>query len=276
MKCFYHKSDLDGHCSGAIIKEAYPDCEMIGVDYDDELDRDNIFLCETVYVVDFSFPRPDMIWLQHNCDLRWIDHHKTAIEKMEGGPLIMGIRDIGKAGCELTWMYIHDAIESQIPEVVKLLGRYDVWDHSNVYTLPFQYGMRSLKDTRPGAEIWHELLISKTASAEVDALIEAGQAILDYENLQNEKYARSMAYEKEFHGYRALVMNKPFSNSKVFDSVYDPGKHDIMVLFGVIDGKFKYTLYCNKPEIDVSKIAVEYGGGGHAGAAGFYLGNLII
>lgn len=33
MKCFYHSSDLDGHCSGVIIKQKYPKCEMIGINY---------------------------------------------------------------------------------------------------------------------------------------------------------------------------------------------------------------------------------------------------
>ena len=31
--CFYHKADLDGVCSGAIVKHFVPDCELYGFDY---------------------------------------------------------------------------------------------------------------------------------------------------------------------------------------------------------------------------------------------------
>jgi len=41
-------------------------------------------------------------------------------------------------------------------------------------------------------------------------------------------------------------------------------------LFGLKNGAWKYSLYAAPDSgIDVSKIAVKYGGGGHVGAAGF-------
>ncbi len=43
-----------------------------------------------------------------------------------------------------------------------------------------------------------------------------------------------------------------------------------MVLFGVKPKESKHTLFCDKPEIDVSEIALKFGGGGHKGIAGFY------
>ena len=48
-KCFYHSKDLDGWCSGAIVKKAHPDCVMIGIDYGDsfpwgEVSKDDIIV----------------------------------------------------------------------------------------------------------------------------------------------------------------------------------------------------------------------------------------
>jgi len=77
MKCFYHKSDLDGHCSGAIIKYFFPECEMIGVDYKSVLDFNEIGINETVYVLDFSFDRETMDKLNQKAELIWMDHHKS-------------------------------------------------------------------------------------------------------------------------------------------------------------------------------------------------------
>lgn len=290
MKCFYHKADLDGHCSGAIVKLEHPECEMIGANYNIPLDTSTITPGEVVFVVDFSFSREEMVWLRDNTELHWIDHHKSAIEKVPKDKCIKGLRAIGSAGCELTWMYLarvprqntyrldYGSIpEIRLPIAVYLLGRYDVWDHEDPRVLAFQYGMRTIADTRPGATIWEELLSREPRAAlKVEELIVIGQIILDYETQQNEKYVKGMHYETTFHGYRALVVNKPYSNSKVFDSVYDPEKHDIKILFGVKPGEIKYSLFCDKPDIDVSAIAVQYGGGGHKGAAGFYTKELIL
>ena len=51
MKCFFHSADLDGHCSGAIVKHKYPDCEMIGINYGQEFPWDTIEKGEKVPVI---------------------------------------------------------------------------------------------------------------------------------------------------------------------------------------------------------------------------------
>lgn len=287
MKCFYHKSDLDGQCSGAIVKHRYPECEMFGVDYDDTLPKitEDLGLKynpgEDIYVVDFSFAVEEMLYLQTVTKGRliWIDHHKSAIEKTEAF-WFDGIQNILFSACELTWRFIYDHSYSigYVPDVVSLLGRYDVWGHdSQPFILEFQYGMRSLGNLRPDREeamlIWSSLFES---NEDVQYIITDGSAILRYQKSEDEKYAKSMFYECEFEGHRVIVINKALANSKIFDSVYDPGKHDIMVLFSVTSKSLKYSLYCDKPGIDVSKIANKYGGGGHKGAAGFYSEERIL
>ena len=267
MKCFYHSSDLDGHCAGAIVKLRYPECEMVGVNYNDSIQDFNIEVLETVFIVDFSFPISEMEQLNDTTDLHWMDHHKSSIEAAQAaGFLASGGQhlEIGKAGCELTWEYLH---ESKMPQAVLLLGRYDVWDHRDSRVLPFQYGMREHEDTRPESPIWGPLFENNDLTPDI---IDRGVVVMAYQDKENAKYAKGMAYEAEFEGHRAIVMNKAYANSRAFDAVYNPGKHDIMVMFGVKAGEIKYTLYCYKPEVDVSKIAAKYGGGGHKSAAGFY------
>lgn len=128
MKCYYHKADLDGKCSAAIVRRKYPDCELIGVDYPDRPDFESIKKGEVVFAVDFSFDMIDMtiLWKNSNCQFIWIDHHKSAIEKATGGlEAIEGKREIGKAACELTWEYLFP--DEPMPEAVRLLGAYDTW-----------------------------------------------------------------------------------------------------------------------------------------------------
>jgi oligoribonuclease NrnB/cAMP/cGMP phosphodiesterase (DHH superfamily) len=277
MKCFYHKTDLDGHCSGAIVKHKYPDCEMYGVDYSDSLldmvnaDQVNMIENEVVYMVDFSFSNiKDMIWLNDLCDFHWIDHHKSAIEKMDG-LTCRGKREIGKAGCELTWEYVHP--ETKIPFAVKLLGRYDVWDHKDELVLPFQYGFRMFENTLPESPVWKLFLAadSEMSMHDIEGVTQSGNTILAYQKKQDEIYAKGMSFEVNFEGLRAIAVNKAFCNSKIFDSVYKPENHDIMIIFGIKKREYKVSLYSLKENIDVSVIAQKFGGGGHKGAAGFYI-----
>jgi oligoribonuclease NrnB/cAMP/cGMP phosphodiesterase (DHH superfamily) len=276
MICFYHKADLDGRCSGAIVKHFFPNCTLVGVDYNNPLDRTLIRDSRRVWVVDFSFTRKEMVFLSNNYDLIWIDHHASALRKMDGVPrngtqIVGDTPEHSVSACEQTWAYIAGPADPY-PKAVQLLGRYDVWDHRDEEVLPFQYGMR-LTDTDPHVELWKDLFES---NRDVDGIIGRGRTVLEYERQTNIVYMRGMHYEAEFEGHPVIVANKPYSNSTVFDGFYNPGKHDFMILFGVKPGEIKYTLYCVKPEIDVSKIAEKYGGGGHPGAAGFYSKTLIV
>jgi len=273
MKCYYHKSDFDGKCAGAIVKYKYPECEMIGVDYDET--PPGVEKKEIVFVVDFCFPENVMMELNQEGVLIWIDHHETSIDKMfKAGIHPDGLRSNGFAACELTWKFLFP--DDRMPRAVELLGRYDIWDHKDPGVLPFQYGMREVVETHPEAGTWPPLFREDFAgTALISHLVKTGEIILRYEKRQNEIIAKGMAYEATFGGLRAIVINKPFSNSKVFDSVYDPEKHDIMIIFGVKPGSVKYTLFSSKPEIHVGKIATIYGGGGHAGAAGFYTKTIL-
>lgn len=287
MKCFYHKTDLDGICSGAIVQFCYPECTTIGIDYDRQNDftvLNEVEKDEEVFVVDFSFSEEIMTKLAENGWLVWIDHHKSAIERLQ--PLLKNpevhfeyaVR-IGSAGCELTWEFLStrpggsSLMSKPMPTAVKLLGRYDVWDHKDPNVLPFQYGMRNMDSYFPDHPIWADLF---TSDDSIGDIVIYGNIVLDYEQRQNAKIAKGMAFECNFHGLRAIAMNKPYSNSKVFESVYDPAKHDIMILFGMKPGSCKYSLYCEKEEIDVSAIAKEYGGGGHRNAAGFFTEQPLI
>lgn len=270
--CFYHKSDFDGKCSGAIVAQQFTDCTCYGVDYLDKIEDYEITKGEIVFVVDFCFTVPEMKKLNENTVLHWIDHHKSSIEKMESIG-IHGVRDTSKAACELTWAYLNH--KKPMPLTVQLLGRYDVWDHKNPLVLPFQYGLRTYANTDPEQRDFWGPLFKDDQSTLTEHIIDVGHTILKYEAQQNEYVSISMSFEAKFHGLRAIIINRSHANSKVFQAVYDPLRHDIMILFGVKKDEIKYTLFCDKPEYDVSKIAIVYGGGGHKGAAGFYRNRLI-
>ncbi len=275
MKIYFHSADLDGHCSAAIVKMKYPGAELIGINYGQEINYNNFSENEIVIMVDFSLqPFNEMIKLSQKVGLDklvWIDHHKSAIE--DANKLNFecpGVRISGFAACELTWNYFFP--DRKIPEAIKLLGRYDVWDLSNPDVLPFQMGIR-LEHTWPDNQnMWQDYFNNQSNNL-VKNTIKNGKLILKYQKQENEKYTNSCAFEIEFEGYKAICINKLLTSSQLFDSVYDPNKHDIMITFGLRkNGIWTISFYTTKENIDCSIIAknckTAITAGGHKGAAG--------
>lgn len=266
MKCFYHSSDLDGKCSAAIVKRKYPEVELFPINYGDKFPWHEVLKGETVYMVDFSLqPFSEMIKLMQSVDLHWIDHHKTAIEDAKNcciGKDFNGCLESGIGACFLVWNYLFPNEEA--PLAVHLLASYDVWDHSDSRCLPFQYGMRNVNNW-PYDSIWNHILNGEM----LPELVKDGSTILRYEDRQNAIKARSMCFETELDGLSLLAANQGITSSKFFDSVWDPSTYHAMMTFNWRKGQWTVSLYSDREDVDVGKIAKDRGGGGHKGAAGF-------
>ncbi len=277
MKCFYHGLDFDGICSGAIIKHFHPECECIPIGYGDSFPLEIIDKDEIVYMIDYALqPFQRMIFLNERCNLIWIDHHKSAIDEYNKVKIsIEGIRWIGLSGCELTWQ--HEDGDIDAPLAVKLLGRYDVWDQDwSKDVVPFQYGLRTIKNLDHNHNLWKELFSSPIDSQYVkemiDGIIKVGKHVLRYVEASNADYCKHFSFEGTFQDLRAVYVNVCFATSSTFDSIYDPEKHDIMVYFGLRpDKQWRVGIRTTKDEIDCSVIAKSFGGGGHPKASGFQL-----
>lgn len=269
MICFYHSSDLDGQCSGAIVKYMYPNCEMLPINYGQKFPWDRVQE-QFVLMVDFSLqPFSDMVQLNRCAELVWIDHHETSMKEAEvSGERISGLRRNGVGACALVWEYL--GLLQDLPYAVKLLAEYDVWKHDNPNTLPFQYGMRSL-NTRPDNRVlWDRLLsCNKDSMGEALSIARKGDIVLTYEQMQNRRAVKVGSFPVEFEGFRALAMNRS-GGSRQFESVWDPTLYDLMLTFYWSPTGFWYVgLYTDRPDVDCGALAQKHGGGGHREAAGF-------
>lgn len=265
VQCFYHSADLDGHCAGASVKHFLPQAELIGINYGDTFPWEKVKR-EDVIMVDFSLqPFAQMVRLAEESELTWIDHHKSAIEEyITSNILLDGLQRDGIGACALVWNYF----DHEVPEAVRLLAEYDVWNHTDPATLPFQWGMR-MDETRPelSMDFWEYLFSLK--KTQLMPWFEKGNLLLKYQAQENEKYIRACAFETELDGLKCIAVNKMLTNSQLFDSVWNPEKYDVMLTFGFRKGKWTVSLYSTKQEVDVSTIAKNRGGGGHKGASGF-------
>lgn len=270
MKCFYHRADLDGRCSGAIVMQAHPECEAIGIDYGEDFPWSAVAAGERVVMVDFSLPFDDMERLNRHCRLTWIDHHASAMAEAQARGFLAGggqVLENGRAACELCWDHFFPL--SPMPGAVRLLGRYDVWDHANYpQALPMQYGMRAAGDWWPNhQDMWGRLFYDELW---VGGLVDDGRLIGAYLAQQDAAYLAACGFEVEVGALRCLAVNRGLTNSRAFASRYDPDRHDAMLAFVWRHGVWRVSMYSDKPEVDVGLVCVAHGGGGHRGAAGFH------
>ena len=273
--CVYHRNDLDGKCSAAIVLHRYPEVELIPYNYGDEFDSE-VCRGKKVVFVDCSLqPFQRLMDLGGICDLVVIDHHKTFIEAVEASDELTfrTLMSSKEAGCELTWRWCHDSLGRTMPRAVEMLGRYDRWDLGDG-VMEFQYGARSL-DLEPRSALWPRMLGDDYRL--VDSIFEDGHAILGYVAQHNANLCKVASFEATLQtpngDLRCICINSPLGNSQIFKSVWDPERHDAMLVFFKSNQDYwSVSLYTEK-DINVGEYAKSMGGGGHEKAAGFQMDN---
>lgn len=281
MKVFYHKNCTDGVAAAAIanywFKEAaiknlkFTKIKYIGMFYKDEFPLDTVEKDEEILIVDFSIQPEEMIeLLKKTKNVTWIDHHRSALEKYKNfNRAIKGIRSEDRSGAYLTWSYFtKDTAHEKVPRVIELVNDHDLWIHKLPGSEDFKSGAMLCGDMDPeNLVFWSPLL--EGDEDQLQKVIDIGAIISDYQEMWRKK---AEGYEIEFEGLKLLVMNKP-GNSRAFKYI-DDGKCDAGMTWS-FDGKlYVYNLWHlkkgAKDQIDLSKIAAKYGGGGHPGACGFH------
>lgn len=263
MKCFYH-TDMDGKASAAIVYNYYnKNVECIPINYAMKFPFDSVESDEDVIIVDFSLKPDDMEkLLQITSNITWIDHHATAIENLKDFDL-KGLRSIDKAGCQLVWEYYHDEPE---PWAIKYIGDHDIWKFEyGDDTRAFMLASR-LKSTKPDSLLWDRWLHHDLDKYDSSEDVDIGYTLLEYQKQWNEDVAKSWSFKTSINGHTAIACNAVGVNSSLFDSIED--EYDIKILFRFNGEMWVVSLFSDN-NIDVSKIAKSYGGGGHKGAAGF-------
>lgn len=272
----YHKADFDGLCSGAIAKRALGDtADYLPWDYSDPLP--DLSPYERVYLIDISLPRAAM---EANASkLIWIDHHKSAIGAMKD-LTIDGLRIDGVAACRLAWRWFNgedvedgvqgygekaDYVERRVeePYAVQLLGEYDIWDKRNPVTDLFQVGLQSIQHPN-----W-ESLLSNDRTHYVHEIVEKGRSIFAWLTVNNAQISQERGFDVQFEGLTFRALNTARSNSLVFAASIKE-HHDGCLSYFWNGRKWGFSLYGveHKKHLDLSLIAVKYGGGGHKQAAG--------
>lgn len=267
---------------------------------------------DTIYIVDLSVDELMCRWDLRN-KIVWIDHHKSAIDKyggfveqaspLEGAQKIgfKGYRIDGVAACRLCWQWFlreKDEIDDDVgfqpqrklptkqdfidrtvrePELIRLAGEYDVWDHRDPDGKALQFGLRAMK---PGG--FDELVHYQFACGPAEQInrlylqpvIANGHAIKAYCDKQNAEYAAKYSHTIQWRGMTWCALNiGQKGNSDLLAGGIEPDHEALFAWRYCPDGdKPVYVSLYHAPgktDHDLSVIAKSLGGGGHKGACGF-------
>lgn len=265
--CIYH-NDTDGRASAAIVRQALgQEVNLYEMKYGDSLPLEELIVADHIIIVDFSLSRDDMQQLAAYHKITWIDHHKTAIEELCGiADHLPGIRDINDAACVLTWKYFFP--EKRVPWSIQLISDRDIWRWSHAETGAFNEGLFQ-KNTNPrNDKLWRPLLDDDQGL--IRELIEHGSTLRGARLKSIQSSTARYGFPVIFEGYRTLAINVRGSG----DLGEHIRNHGYQIAYCYIDNMVDHELYTfvtmYSRDVDVADIAHRFGGGGHAGAAGFH------
>ena len=281
----YHSKDTDGHFSGAVLKYKYPDIELRGWDYKDEVPSfESMKGYDEIILIDITFPFDILQELGTRTKLTVIDHH-VSFKKQVDNHLQIGHDVVTDDLKYITFEYIYDdkfsACElgfkhyfGYIPPIVELVGKYDTWrangtDEWDKHVLPvkyFLYGKVNKPEDIDSKWFIMDELLNALALAD---MFDIGKSIMEYERKMDESKTNSYAFEIEAYGLRALCINTNFMSSETMMAKFDSSKHDVMIGFAYNGNNWGVSLRSVGDKVDVSQIAKERGGGGHSQSAGF-------
>ena len=282
--CIFHMPCADGFTAAWAIWRKWPDIEFVDGVYGQPAPD---VKGKHVLIVDFSYKFPVLAALGlEAASITILDHHKSAeadlmpfsveelvsIERLTDGEYcaqhtglpVQALFDMTKSGAMLAWEYAHPDVPA--PTIVHAVQDRDLWKFE-------LHGTREIAATlfsHPyDFEVWDDLAQTMQSPTGLAHMIAQGEAI---ERKHHKDIAELLAITTRsmvISGYTVPVANLPYTMSS--DAANALAKHNRFgaCYYDNAEGKRVFSLRSTDDGIDVSEVAVMYGGGGHKRAAGF-------
>lgn len=257
----YHKNCADGFGSALAAYTQFGDtAAYIPVNYGEPVPSE-IKPDDEIYIVDFSYARDVLENLAKSNKIQVIDHHKTAQEALKG--LDYCIFDMDHSGAVLTWQHLFP--DQPVPTLLQYIEDRDIWK----WKLPNSRAISAwLSSYEFDFKIWSDLM--ETFDDQYNDVIPEGEAILRLQQLQINRLLESSVQVHNIGGKRGIpVVNSPLLRSELGEALLQ--KYPKSPFAGVYneDSEYAYWSLRSRPDFDVTTIASQFGGGGHAQAAGY-------
>lgn len=215
-----------------------------------------------VYLVDFSYKR-DVVkaMIQSALSVTLVDHHKTALEDLDGLPGLFMYTDLERSGATLAWDFLFPGENRPL-----LLGHVedrDLWRFRLPGTREIQAVMFSHEYS---FELWDRMMAADRA--ELTQMTVAGAAIERKHHKDIAELLKTCKRRMVIGGHDVPVANMPGTMASDAGHILAQGERFAAIYWDTADGR-KFSLRAADDGDDVAEIAKAYGGGGHAKAAGF-------
>lgn len=219
---------------------------------------------KTIYIVDFSFHSPLLRQLNDtNQSVVVIDHHVSAEADVRAYP--QNIFDNNHSGAVLAWQYFHSA--APVPSVLSYVEDHDLWRFALPENREFNVALHEVPMT---FEAWDGLVHHLETENNLINFIAKGALLAKFEDRLVQKL---MTYREKvrFEGHEVYAINA----SRVYRSILGNQLAELNeaeggVALGIVyyrsNGGVNISLR-SKDDVDVAKMAEQYGGGGHKHAA---------
>lgn len=264
-RVIYHANCFDGFTAAWAAKRFLPeDTQFYPATHGDT--PPPVTKNDTVYILDFSFPRETLIELNEKAGkLILLDHHKSA--QAHSGDLPFCIFDMERSGCRMAWDFFSEG--ALPPKWLLYVEDRDLWRMAYDDTPYFHAYLASQEMT---FENWDRI-----NEADLLDMVSEGVGIKRF--IDNWiKRASKQARQVELLGYKAMAVNVPYQNASELANYLletNPEYQFSVGYFRRADRKWQYSLR-SRSDFDVSEIAQHFGGGGHKRAAGFETEVLVL
>ena len=269
--CIYHGNCADGFASAWVVRKFFGDGKVdfhAGVYQNAPPDVEG----RDVIMVDFSYKKSVLLDMADRAaKITILDHHKTAADDLkelvdiplENSRCPLDIKfDMERAGARITWDYYFPKVRP--PQLLLHIEDRDLWRFVLPFTREIQANIFSyLYDF----DLWDKLMASDPAE-----LIREGAAIERKHFKDIGELVKVTRREMVIGGIIVPVANLPYtftSDAGHLMATEHPSKVGVCY-WDTPEGRV-FSLRSTDDGPDVSEIAKQYGGGGHAHASGFRL-----
>jgi oligoribonuclease NrnB/cAMP/cGMP phosphodiesterase (DHH superfamily) len=214
-----------------------------------------------VYIIDYTYDAHIVKKLiKDNIRVTAIDHHisQEAATKMTEQYLY----DVNHSGATLAWKYFHPL--KKMPILLRYVEDRDIWK----WKVPHSKELLMLVDLAPkDFQAW-SILARDFDDARMHAMyVKKGALLLLHYRSLYEKLLPSAELVK-FEGKKIYALNCPYYFADDLGHILAMKTHSFALLWNESGARIRVSLRA-EGNVDVSKIAKKYGGGGHKKSSGF-------
>jgi hypothetical protein len=269
--CFYHAGCPDGFGAVWSVRGAWGDRgRFVARGHDDRVRMDE---CEDALVafVDIAPAKDELQELSRVAgQVVVLDHHVTARDRLASDTTLANELeaeghvlhfDLGHSGAVLAWQYFRP--DEETPQLLRYVEDQDLWN----WSLPDSDAVNAAIASYPREfEVWDSL-----SSEPIAALVEQGKPILRANRMEVERrleHAKPVALGTR----RIEAVNASTNRSQIGHQLAQRALYgEPWGLVYRVEGTEVYGTLYSIGDLDVSKVALEYGGGGHKNASGFHV-----